>query len=198
MGWAFRSRLTLLLALAIGLGGLPHAAEPKVFHSRAEGLELAFPDADRIDKQTLVLDKEQAAAIEALARSKLESRLVNVYTGYREDRVLGYALVDIHIVRTLPEAFLVKITPTGEVASLRILAFHEPQEYRPTSRWLAQFDNRSLTKDLRMHGEIQGISGATLSARAVTKGVRRALALYEIVLRDEAVAGGAEVSQAGG
>ncbi len=185
MAWGFRSRPALLaLALLIGLGGLPGTAEPKVYHSRAEGLELAFPDADRVEKRTHILEKEQVEAIEKLAKSRLESRLVTVHTGYREGRVIGYALVDIHIVRTLPEAFMVEITPTGEVGSLRILAFHEPQEYRPTDSWLAQFDNRSLTRDLRIHGDIHGISGATLSARAVTKGVRRALALYEIVLRD--------------
>ena len=38
-------------------------------------------------------------------------------------RVLGYAVIDVHNVRTLPEAFMVVLSPEGEVRSLRLLAF---------------------------------------------------------------------------
>ena len=69
--------------------------------------------------------------------------------------------------------------------SLRVLAFYEPEEYLPTDRWLHQFDRKMLTERLALHGEIHGIAGATLSARAVTSGVRRALALYEVLLRQQ-------------
>jgi len=170
--------------LALVSAALLVAAEAgaKVFYTRSEALELAFPQADRVEDETVVLGDAEARRIEALARSPLESRLVRVYTGYRGGELLGYAFIDVHNVRTLPEAFLVVLSPEGEVRSLRVLAFHEPLEYKPSDRWYEQFERKKLTEPLRLGGDVHGIVGATLSARATTRGVRRALALYEVVV----------------
>jgi Na+-translocating ferredoxin:NAD+ oxidoreductase RnfG subunit len=173
-----RAWAALFAALCLVSG----TAQAKVFHSRSEALALAFPDADRIDDKSIVLDDEQTSEIERLAKSQLESRIVQIYTGYRGDEVLGYAFIDVHTVRTMPEAFLVVLTPQGDVSSLRLLAFHEPLEYMPSARWYEQFEQKNLTAPLRLGGDVHGIVGATLSARATTEGVRRALALYQVVV----------------
>ena len=161
------------------------SAQGKVFFSQSEALELAFPDAEEVASNTFVLDEDQVARIESLAKCELDSRLVKIYTGMREGEVLGYALIDVHNVRTLPEAFMVVLSPGGEVRSLRVLAFHEPLEYKPTDRWYRQFDNRTIEAPLRVGGDVHGVVGATLSARATTRGVRRALAYYEVLLHGE-------------
>jgi Na+-translocating ferredoxin:NAD+ oxidoreductase RnfG subunit len=160
------------------------AAQGKVFYSRAEALELAFPDAERVESRTFVLEEEQVRRVEELSRSPLESRLVNLYTGLKGGDVLGYALIEIHNVRTLPEAFMVVLDPDGTVRSLRVLAFHEPLEYLPSGRWYEQFDRKSIAAPLRVGGDIHGIVGATLSARATALGVRRALAFYEVLVEN--------------
>jgi Na+-translocating ferredoxin:NAD+ oxidoreductase RnfG subunit len=176
-----RGATAACLALAALLAA---PAGAKVFHSRSEALAIAFPEADRIEDETLLLDDAQAQRIQALARSELESRLVRVYRGFKGDLLLGYALIDVHNVRTLPEAFLVVLTPRGEVRSLRVLAFHEPLEYMPSDRWYGQFEQKTLAQPMRLGGDVHGIVGATLSARATTRGVRRALALYQVVLQN--------------
>lgn len=171
---------------------MPAPALGKVFYSRSEALELAFPEADRVESQVFVLTEEDAARIAELARSEMDSKLVKVYTGYRGGEVLGHALIDVHKVRTLPEAFMVVLNPDGSVRSLRVLAFHEPLDYLPTDRWYRQFDDKSLASPMRLGRDVHGVVGATLSARATTRGVRRALALYEVLLqpRSRGVAGG--------
>lgn len=176
--------LALLLGLAFA-SLLPAASSAKVFYSRSEALELAFPDADRIEDETVVLEDAQVDRIQSIARSSLESRLVRVYRGFRGAELLGYAFIDVHNVRTLPEAFLVVLSPQGSVQALRVLAFHEPLEYMPTDRWYHQFEDVSLARGLRLGRDVHGIVGATLSARATTRGVRRALALYEVMLQGE-------------
>ena len=163
------------------LAAAPAAAE--VFLSQKEALALAFPGADRIEKRSLVLDDAQAETVERLSGAALESRLVTLHEGFRGDTRLGYALIDVHNVRTLPEAFLVVLSPEGVVTGLRMLAFYEPSEYKPTDRFLAQFDARALGPELRLGGSIHGIAGSSLSSRAVTTGVRRSLALYEVLVR---------------
>jgi len=160
-------------------------AEAKVFYSQNEALELAFPDAEEVSAKTFILDGDQVERIESLAKCELDSKLVKIYTGMREGEVIGYALIDVHNVRTLPEAFMIVLNPSGEVRSLRVLAFHEPLEYKPTNRWYSQFDNQSLDAPLRVGGDIHGVVGATLSAHATTRGVRRALAHYEVPIQSE-------------
>jgi hypothetical protein len=120
--------------------------------------------------------------VEELCGARLDTRLVTIHTGLREGRVLGHALIDVHTVRTLPEALLVVLTPEGSVRMLRVIAFHEPEEYLPRERWLAQFEGRRLGPRLRLRGEIDGVAGATLSSQAVTLAVRRALAIHQVLL----------------
>lgn len=182
MEWAWSSRIAAG-ALALGLALAAASAEAKVFLSRKEALALAFPDADRVEDESLLLEDDVARRVEDLARGPLESRVVRIYRGYRGEELLGFAFIDVHNVRTLPEAFLIVLSPEGEVRMLRVLAFHEPLEYMPTGRWYRQFESKDLAAPLRLGGDVHGIVGATLSARATTQGVRRALALYEVVVQ---------------
>ena len=172
------------LLVIVCLIGLATSGEAKVFYSRSEALELAFPEAERIESETYVLKDEQLARIEELSGAPLDTKLVRIYTGLRDGAVVGYAAIDIHNVRTLPEAFLVVLTPQGRVRSLRVLAFHEPLEYLPTERWYGQFDDKSRAESLRLGADVHGVVGATLSARATTRGVRRVLAYYEVLIEN--------------
>jgi len=177
-----RSIVAALLCVLVSVVAAT-AADAKVYSSRSEALALAFPDADRIESEVFVLDAGQAARVEEIARCPLESKLVKLHKAIKGEDVLGYAFIDMHTVRTLPEAFLVVLTPNGEVRSLRLLAFHEPTEYQPTNRWYGQFERKTPHSRLRLGDDIHGIVGATLSARATTRGVRRALALYEVLVQ---------------
>ncbi len=178
-GSGLPSRRALLLAAALLLAS---GARGEVFASQAEALAAAFPEAERIEHRSVLLDDAQARAVEQRARAPLESRVVQLHTGWREGRVLGYAFIDVHNVRTLPEALLVVVSPEGKVVATRMLAFYEPHDYLPQRRWLRQFESRALTPELRVGGTIHGIAGATLSSRAVTNSVRRSLALYEVLV----------------
>ncbi len=178
--------LTALFVALLGLGVAAADAGAKVYKSKSEALAEAFPDVDRIDTKTHVLDENQVRAVESRARARLETRLVTVHTGIRDGQVVGHAMIDVHTVRTLPEAFLVLISPEGEVKSVRMLAFYEPEEYRPPDRWLGQFEEERLSPKMALGQRIHGIAGSTLSSRAVTGGVRRALAVYQVVLEGEA------------
>lgn len=154
----------------------------KVFYAKEEAIRAAFPEAEVIEKRTFFLTDDQKSLVEGLARARLESKLVTVHSGKRGQNLLGYAMIDVHTVRTLPEAVMVVLSPEGRVISTLILAFYEPPEYLPTQRWLKQFNQRTLTPDLRVGGGIAGITGATLTARGVTEAVRKALAFYQVLI----------------
>jgi len=175
-----RFRLLLLVAVALALAGQSSAT---VYYSRDEALKLAFPDAERVEPKDFFLTAAQRAAIEAQAKSSLDSDLVTVYVGSRAGIPSGYAIFDTHVVRTLPETFLVVLSPDGKVAATHLLAFYEPTEYAPPARWMEQFRDKTSDDELRVGRGIAGITGSTLTSEAVTGGVRRALAIYAVLLK---------------
>src|SRR5690606_32739357 len=113
--------------------------------------------------------------------AKLESKLFTFYVGRNEGKLLGYAAIESHTVRTKPETLLIILTPTGELDQIHVLAFHEPPEYQPPERWFAQLYRRQLT-ELNLNYGIQGITGATLSSRAATSSARKVLAIYQVAI----------------
>lgn len=165
---------------------LAHSAQAKVFLAKDEALALAFPGAERIEDRVFILTDAQKAEVERRAHAPLETHLWTIYVGWKSDQVLGYAIIDSHTVRTLPETFMAVIDPKGTLRRVEVLAFHEPPEYLPTDRWVAQFAGRGLDDDLKLGAGVQGITGATLSAQAMTTGVRRVLALFAVLVPDAA------------
>lgn len=179
---ASRGVAAAVCALALVWAGA-RPASAAVLMTQQEALAWAFPDAERVDAHSFVLTEDQARRVEQLSRAKLESKLVRLFTAMRGDQVLGYAFIDQHTVRTLPEAFLVVLAPDGSVQRLRVLAFYEPPEYMPPARWLTQFEGKDAEAPLRLQRDVHGIAGATLSSQAITGGIRRALALHQILVR---------------
>jgi hypothetical protein len=159
-----------------------NVATGAVFHSRSEIADLAFPDCDHVETRDVFLSPEQRERIEHAAGSALDGALITIYEGYSGDRLVGYAMLDSHLVRTLPETLLVVLDASGSVEATYVMAFHEPPDYLPGDRWLRLFHDRRLSDDLRVGRAIVGITGATLSARAVVGSVRRSLAIYEVLL----------------
>ena len=49
--------------------------------------------------------------------------------------------------------------------------------------WRKQFVGKTAADPLRLNADIRNISGATLSSRHVTDGVKRVLATYAVALR---------------
>lgn len=177
---ALMRAMAVVLALSpVVFTALPAGAT--VFHAKDEALELAFPESDRVEARTFILTDAQKNEVEKLARAPLESQLWTVHVGWRGAEILGYAVIDSRIMRTLPATYMVVLTPGGEVSRVEVLAFHEPPEYLPTARWTRQFTGRTLDEDLALRSGIQGITGATLSATALTAGVRRILALRAVL-----------------
>lgn len=176
-------KIVLLALLAAVILPLPAAA--KLYLSREEALKLAFPGADRIETVHLYLTDEEKEVVKRRSGAAPDSSLYTFYVGRKGETVTGYAAIEAAVVRTLPETVMVVLEPDGRVRFVEILAFFEPEEYKPSGRWLDQFRSRTLSPELRPGGEIQGITGATLSAQAVTRQVRKSAALLQILRREK-------------
>ncbi|MBM4257345.1 MAG: FMN-binding protein [Deltaproteobacteria bacterium] len=184
MASAWHFNLVIVGLSVLVTWALPTIAAAKAFYSKQEALALAFPEAEHVETKTVFLTDDQVHHVSTLASAPVDSKLATIYVGRKAGQVLGYAFIETNVVRTLPETFLIVVSPTGTVQKLFVLAFYEPEEYTPSTRWLQQFDQKALTPTLQVRQDIHGIVGATLSSRAITNGVRKVLSLFQVVVRE--------------
>ncbi len=175
-----RARLPVLIAaLAALLAGAPAGA--KLLRTRDDALRAVYGDGARLAARTAFLTAPQAEAVRQAARAPFDAARVTYWEASRGDSLLGRAYLDTHAVRSLSETVLVAVDPDGAVHSVEVLAFHEPEDYLPPPAWLRTLVSHTLEDRLRPGQDVDGITGATLSVRAATDAVRRALALERVL-----------------
>jgi len=170
-----RTRLRLLAGAAL-LGAAPVSA--RVILSQKDALALAFPAATTVERRTAFLSDSQVRAAEKAAQSKIETKVWTYYVGRSSAGVTGTAYFESHVVRAMDETFMVVVEPDGKVRFVEILSFCEPDEYLASKRWLGQFKGRPLDEELLLRRGLRNITGASLTSEAITRGVRRVLAVH--------------------
>lgn len=171
-----------LLALAFFF--LPSRSLPVLaiaFRKPEEAIKRTFQEA-KIEIRNIILTPEQVAVIERLSGIKQKERLVSFYEAKKDNEILGYGFIDVHILRTKPTTVLYVISPDGKIDRLEILSFHEPLEYLPRENWLNLFKRKSIDNALIRHRrDIDSITGATITAKTVTDNTRKVLAIWKVV-----------------
>ena len=146
--------------------------------------KLAFPSATQFAWAPVVYRPDQVAAIEKRSGEKVMSRGEQVWKAANGNQFLGFFLVDYVIGKHLVIDYAVALTPEGSVKQVEILEYRESYGGEVANPdWLAQFDGKTGRDLLEMDRDIRNISGATLSSRHVTQGIRRVLAIYEVCLK---------------
>ena len=173
-------RFVVLSLLALPSPAAAAKGGEKVLLRLDEALELAFPGC-QVERGTVYLTKEQEARLEKLAGTEPLRSIAHPYVARKDGKVVGTAYVEAHRVRTLRETLFVVVDPERRVRRIEVLSFGEPEDYLPRGRWYGQFQGRRLDDELNLKRGIHGITGATLTARATTASVRRALALHRVL-----------------
>jgi len=167
--------------MSVAALGWASALQAGVILTEKAALERAFP-GQKVERRTVYLTKDQVARVEKAARSKLPSAVVTVFEARDGDRVTGRAVLDTHVVRTMPETVLTVVEPDGRLRMALVLQFSEPSDYLPRDRWLKTLEGRTLDDDLWPGRGVRRVTGATLTVQALTDAVRRSLALEALVL----------------
>jgi Na+-translocating ferredoxin:NAD+ oxidoreductase RnfG subunit len=76
--------------------------------------------------------------------------------------------------------YAVGITAGGAVKHIEILEYNESYGYEVReASWRSQFTGKSASSPLQLNVDIKNISGATLSCKHITDGVRRVVGQYQ-------------------
>jgi H+/Na+-translocating ferredoxin:NAD+ oxidoreductase subunit G len=154
----------------------------QVYLTKKEALEIAFPGADAIDKERKWLTDEQKTAIAKLSLLEISENRFNFYVGKKDGKPMGYMLIDHIVGKSFPITFMTVLNVDGTVRDVEILVYREPRgwEVRFPS-FMSQFFGMNADSDFR---DINSITGATLSVRAITKGVKKAVSAYKVLFLD--------------
>ncbi len=146
--------------------------------------KLAFPDASAFQEAHVAFSPAEAAAVQQLSGQRLQTRAEQVWRAYSGNTLLGFFFVDYVIGKHLVIDYAVSLDAGGRVRRVDILEYREAYggEVR-NSGWLAQFVGKAQGSVLELEKDIRNISGATLSSRHVTEGVKKVLAIHAVRLK---------------
>ncbi|MFL6658194.1 MAG: FMN-binding protein [Massilia sp.] len=154
------------------------------YHSQEQVQQLLFPAASSFRDVSFLLTREQRGAIETAAGISVERPRVHVLEARTADRLLGYLLFDEVSGKNDVINYALALTAQGSVAAIEIMAYRETYgEQIRTEHWRRQFVGKSSLDPVRLDTDIRNISGATLSCKHVTDGVRRLLAVFDTAIR---------------
>lgn len=110
-----------------------------------------------------------------------------VFVAVTKGKVDGYAFIDEEMGQHLPITFGVKLSPEGAIERLEVMVYREGygDEIRE-KRFHQQFKGKRAYDSMRLGDDVMAISGATISSKSMTVGVRRAAVFVEAVLKKEA------------
>lgn len=157
----------------------------EVYLTLEEAPRTVFPEADRWERKDIPVAAALSQRIKQLvgrAKPTIWEPFYISFIASKDGQVIGYAVICEEIGKHRPITFIAGVTPDGKVKDVAIMMYREPQggEIRRTS-FLKQFSGKQLSNAIMPRQDIRSLSGATLSVRAMSRGVRKALAVVQAV-----------------
>ncbi len=152
----------------------------EVYLTEDEAAKLMFPDSERIRKEVLALTAEQKVLVENRIGWSFPEQSFDVYLGETNGKIDGYAVVQNTIGKYRPITYMVGVDPTGRVMNFEVLVYRESRGNEITrKRFNYQYEGKTVFDPIRINRDIINITGATMSVRSASAGVKRVLVLVD-------------------
>ncbi len=178
-----------LLLLAV-LAASPSWAAATYF-TTPQVLKAYFPQSQRVTFRKVKLEPPQVAALQGRLGYKPARAEYVFFVATTGEHVDGYAFIDDEQGQHEQITFAVKLSPEGAVERQEVMVYRESYGEEITdARFRRQFQGKTVKDAVRAGADIDVVTGATISSRAMAAGVRRALVLLDaLVLKPEPVKG---------
>jgi Na+-transporting NADH:ubiquinone oxidoreductase subunit NqrC len=169
-------------AFAFGLIGMvaPIAAHAKVYASIEQTQQTMFPGVALTPRPFVLTPDQQKLLRDA-------SSVALPFQGNRIWRAAngGWFVVDEVVGKHEMITYAVGIGPDGKILQIAVLEYHESYGYEVAdASWRKQFVGKTVASPIKLEKDIENISGATLSSKHITDGVRRVMTFYDAVLKN--------------
>jgi H+/Na+-translocating ferredoxin:NAD+ oxidoreductase subunit G len=152
----------------------------EVYLTEEQALKLLFPKSQQVRAEELRLIPDQKVRIQEKIGWKFPEESFRAFKAESNGKVDGYAVIQETIGKHRPITYIVGVTPDGKVSDVEILVYRESKgsEVR-MKRFNSQYEGKSPLDPIRINKDIINITGATMSVRSVSAGVKRALVLVD-------------------
>lgn len=152
----------------------------EVFMTEEDAVKIMLLKSDRVRKDVIRLSQEKKTQIEDRIGWKFPEESFEVYIGETGEKVDGYAMVHNTIGKHKPMTYMVGVDHQGRVSDVELLVFREARgsEVRQ-KRFNTQYEGKTVLDPIRINKDIINISGATMSVRSLSAGVKRVLVLVD-------------------
>ena len=152
----------------------------EVFMTEEDAVKIMLAGSDRVRKDVIRLSREKKDAIEQRIGWKFPEESFELYIGETVGRIDGYAMVHNTIGKHKHMTYMVGVDNRGACTDVELLVFREAKgsEVR-RKRFNAQYEGKTVFDPIRINKDIINISGATMSVRSISAGVKRVLVLVD-------------------
>ena len=177
----FTHIICLTLAVIL-LSVLP--AHAKRYFTPVQAQKLCFPEADTFEWKQRKFTPTEVVRIKKASGVNLDLPGAWYALAIKGDKVIGAMIVDRVQGKHELIDIAVALDTVGKVRCIEILEYRESigDEVRRAG-WRKQFVTKDSQSKLRLNDDIANITGATISCRNVTEGVRRVCHTWRLVLR---------------
>ncbi len=169
--------LLLAVVTADAFARTPPRKVEEVYLTRDAALAEIFPDAARFEQARIEFTAAERERVEERCGRRLFERGVEAYRALDARGALqGFAVVTEEIGKYQPITFIVGVSPHSKVTDVAVMVYRESigSEVK-RARFRRQFRGKTTRSAIRVNRDVIHISGATLSSRAIARGVKKVL-----------------------
>jgi Na+-translocating ferredoxin:NAD+ oxidoreductase RnfG subunit len=172
----------LLVLTGIALVSTPLVAFSKIYVTTEQAQQLIFPGKKFTAAPMVITDDLQSKMKSASSVSEplQGNRIYKAADG-------SWLIVDEVVGKHEMITYAVGINPNGSVQGIEIMEYRESYGYEVADlSWRKQFFGKTAADPLKLNKDIENISGATLSSKHLTDGVKRIMVFYDLALKSGA------------
>jgi hypothetical protein len=157
----------------------PTLANARINVSTEEAQQRLFP-GQKLLLNPVYLSESQRDKMRALS---------SVRESFKSERIWrsadgGWFIIDEVLGKHEMVKYALAILPNGSIKGIEIMEYVESYGYEVAdATWRQQFVGKTIEAPLKLKQDIPNLSGATLSCKHLTDGVKRLMVMYELALK---------------
>lgn len=158
---------------------VPALAAAKIYISTEQAQQAIFP-GQKLTARPVFLTDEQKAKMTELSSVREPFKGERVWRTDKGD----WFIVDEVVGKHEMVKYALGINADGTIKQIEVMEYVESYGYEVgEAAWTQQFVGKTSASTLKLNQDIKNISGATLSAKHLTDGVKRLMVMYDLVLK---------------
>lgn len=154
------------------------------YQTLEQAQQALFPEAAQFVRADVMMTNEVKLKIEKMSDVRVRNTLQQVWRAESGGKALGWFVLDEVIGKHEFITYVVALLPDGTVKGIDILEYRETHGSEiKNEKWRAQFIGKKEGDVFKLDEDIKNISGATLSCKNITNGVKRIVATYQVAMK---------------